>query len=193
MQGRALPYKVNQLSGQLRSALAVTPVPATTTQDHSRQMTDIEKRKLSVQLSELQGEQLNGVLDLVASSLEGPAGEEVELDLDALPAQVLWQLKAYADGILHRVNKPLPGGMAAPSKRPAITDGGAGAVSAGGGQALQGGGAQAGGHTYRRSHDMEDAAENTKASSGRQSSQRGSCIAPGPLTSAALLLRAALH
>lgn len=109
-----MPYKVNQLNAQLKSAVQSVPAPGDA--GAHRQMSEIEKRKLSVQLAELQGDQLPGVLDIVQSDMASidPSGqEEVELDMDALPHSTLWKLKAYVDGLLHRHRVPAAG---APNK-----------------------------------------------------------------------------
>ena len=110
-----MPYKVNQLNSQLRSALqSVRSLPAA---DPSREMSDLEKRKLSIQLSELQGEQLNGVIDVLQAEVGSiNTDDEYELDVDALPSAALWKLKAYVDGLHRDTRGRAP--LSAPNKRP---------------------------------------------------------------------------
>mmetsp|Transcript_26588 Transcript_26588/g.67724 ORF Transcript_26588/g.67724 Transcript_26588/m.67724 type:complete len:585 (-) Transcript_26588:1605-3359(-) len=123
--GRAVPYKLNQLNTQLKAAVQAIPAPADNSTD--RQMSEIEKRKLSVQLGELQGDQLNGVLEIVQqdlANLDPTSEDEIELDIDALPSSTLWKLKQFVDGHLH---KSRGGPLMAPHKRAPTTNGDAGA------------------------------------------------------------------
>lgn len=121
-----MPYKLNQLSSQLKAAVQAIPAPADTSTN--RQMTEIEKRKLSVQLGELQGDQLNGVLEIVQadlSNLDPTSEDEVELDIDALPSSTLWKLKQFVEGHLYKSRGGGP--MIAPHKRAPTTNGDAAA------------------------------------------------------------------
>lgn len=128
-QGRAVPYKLTQLSTQLKSA--VQTIPAPTDGNTERQMSEIEKRKLSTQLGDLQGDQLQGVIDIVQAdmaNLDTSGDGEIELDMDALPHATLWKLRQFVDGTLrgHRSSN-----MVAPHKRaPAPTTNGDAAPSA---------------------------------------------------------------
>uniref|UniRef100_A0A7S3QN04 NET domain-containing protein n=1 Tax=Dunaliella tertiolecta TaxID=3047 RepID=A0A7S3QN04_DUNTE len=99
-KGLALPHRVNQLSSQVRSTVQSAQVGGEP--DPSQQMSDIEKRKLSVELSELQGDQLLEVLDVLQADLSGRAEEEVELDMDTLPNDTLWRLHAYVRSLSRR-------------------------------------------------------------------------------------------
>ncbi|EFJ50191.1 hypothetical protein VOLCADRAFT_104017 [Volvox carteri f. nagariensis] len=68
--------------------------------DPSRTMTTVEKRKLSIALSELQGNQLADVLNIIAENLKDinpDDEEEIELDVDQLDNQTLWRLREYCD------------------------------------------------------------------------------------------------
>ncbi|KAL6752956.1 hypothetical protein V8C86DRAFT_2737296 [Haematococcus lacustris] len=117
---QAVSQKVGQLTSQLKSAMAAVPASA----NSDTHMTEVLKRRISIQLSELQGEQLVGVLDIVSSAVPASAShqEEIELDIDALPVDVLWKLKAYVDSLNSRGR----GHSNVPGKRPLPADSGAG-------------------------------------------------------------------
>ncbi|KAJ9507805.1 hypothetical protein QJQ45_019284 [Haematococcus lacustris] len=117
---QAVSQKVGQLTSQLKSAMAAVPASA----NSDTHMTEVLKRRISIQLSELQGEQLAGVLDIVSSAVPASAShqEEIELDIDALPVDVLWKLKAYVDSLNSRGR----GHSNVPGKRPLPADSGAG-------------------------------------------------------------------
>jgi hypothetical protein len=87
-------------------------------------MSDLDKRRLSIQLVELQGEQLAALLNLLQAELPSPAGGpdgEIELDLDTLPAPTLHKMQAFVNGLA-------TGRSAAP---PAAAHGGVGGAQAG--------------------------------------------------------------
>lgn len=65
----------------------------------------MEKRKLSIALSELQGDQLADVLNIIAESLTNvnpDDDEEIELDVDQLDNNTLWRLREYCDNVANR-------------------------------------------------------------------------------------------
>lgn len=116
LQGNALPVQVNQLNSQLRSMVQSTQVIPST--DSSKPMSEVEKRKLSVHLGELQAEQLAGVIDIIkadVANLNPDDEEEVELDIDTLSNATLYKLRDYVDSIFNRQMQPARG---APDKRP---------------------------------------------------------------------------
>ncbi|GBF95611.1 hypothetical protein Rsub_08593 [Raphidocelis subcapitata] len=86
-----------------------------------RSMSFEERRKLSAHLASLPGEKMERVVDIVEAGAPPPADAapdaELELDLDALPDAVLWQLKEYADAVLAPPT--------APPKKGGATKGGA--------------------------------------------------------------------
>ncbi|GIL79390.1 hypothetical protein Vretimale_16471 [Volvox reticuliferus] len=90
--------------------------------DPSRPMTTVEKRKLSIALSELQGNQLAEVLNIIAESLKDinpDEDDEIELDVDQLDNQTLWRLREYCDNVNNKHSTkttapPKAGGGGAP-------------------------------------------------------------------------------
>ena len=111
--------RVNILNNQL--AKVIQAIPATgQPAGPGRDMTFVEKRKLSMQLARLQGvpDMLKQVLDTVAAdplfASSSSSESEVEVELDQLKADTLWKLHALV------ASKPAPSaGTAAPS-RPAV-------------------------------------------------------------------------
>ncbi|KAG2431938.1 hypothetical protein HYH02_013156 [Chlamydomonas schloesseri] len=101
--------------------------------DPSRTMTSVEKRKLSIALSELQGDQLADVLNIIAENLKDvnpDDDEEIELDVDQLDNTTLWRLREYCDNVANRGAGV--GGHVAPSKAaPARAAGGGGGGATG--------------------------------------------------------------
>ncbi|GLC44045.1 hypothetical protein PLESTM_001548800 [Pleodorina starrii] len=68
-------------------------------------MTTVEKRKLSISLSELQGNQLTDVLNIIADNLKDinpDDEEEIELDVDQLDNATLWRLREYCDTLSNK-------------------------------------------------------------------------------------------
>ena len=102
-EAKSLPDKMKEVDAELqdlanKAAVRAAPPPP----GPCREMTFEEKRKLSLMLSNLPGERLARVLEIVA---EGPSAdtlegdEECELDVDALDAGTLWKLQAYVDSV----------------------------------------------------------------------------------------------
>lgn len=119
---RKLAVSARQLTQRVNS---IQSVPAA---DPSRTMTMVEKRKLSIAMAELQGEQLAEVLQIIAESLHHinpDDDDEIELDIDQLDNATLWKLRAFCDAVRNKQlsQRPPP---------PAGGGGGGGATSAGG-------------------------------------------------------------
>ncbi|KAI8463857.1 MAG: hypothetical protein J3K34DRAFT_388846 [Monoraphidium minutum] len=106
--------------------------------DAGRGMNFEEKRKLSAHLASLPGEKMQRVVDIVEAGMPPPAEGvdpegELEIDIDALPDAVLWQLKEYVATVLAPpAGPPKKGGATkggaskAPDKRPPKKAGGSG-------------------------------------------------------------------
>ncbi len=96
-QGSVVPYRAAQLNSQLKTAINL--VPQGTVQP-SDTMSDLEKRKLSIQLADLQGEQLAELLQVLQDDLP-PSGseEEIELDLDQLPNATLQKMQSFVNRV----------------------------------------------------------------------------------------------
>lgn len=65
----------------------------------------VEKRKLSIALSELQGDHLGEVLNIIAENLKhlNPEDEEeIELDVDQLDNATLWRLREFCDSVVQK-------------------------------------------------------------------------------------------
>ncbi len=111
-------------------------------------MSDLDRRRLSIQLADLQGEHMNGLLMLIQDDLPPPQpgapDDEVELDLDALPVSTLLKMQAFVNSVAAgRSNAAVL--MAPPSK--AAPPPASAAAAAGGGQQQHLGGGQGQGHT----------------------------------------------
>ena len=111
--------RVNILNTQLAKVLQAIPSTGQPA-GPGRDMTFVEKRKLSMQLARLQGvpDMLKQVLDIVATdplfASSSSSEAEIEVELDQLKADTLWKLHALA------AHKPAPSAGAAPS-RPSST------------------------------------------------------------------------
>ncbi|PNH04654.1 Transcription factor GTE3, chloroplastic [Tetrabaena socialis] len=97
--------------------------------DPTRPMTAVEKRKLSIALSDLQGDQLSEVVNIIAHSLQDVSPEEdgeIELDVDQLDNPTLWRLRDFCDGISsrHTVKALPPAKGGAGQRGGAAADGG---------------------------------------------------------------------
>ncbi|KXZ50198.1 hypothetical protein GPECTOR_17g835 [Gonium pectorale] len=95
--------------------------------DPSRPMTTVEKRKLSIALSELQGDQLAEVLNIIAENLKDvnpDDEEEIELDVDQLENATLWRLREFCDAVISgRPLKPAAKVATGAASRPAHDNG----------------------------------------------------------------------
>ena len=102
----------NQLA-KLLQAIPATGQPA----GPGREMTFLEKRKLSSQLSRLQGvpDMLKSVLNIISSDplVVSAAGGEVEVEIDQLRADTLWKLHAL---VAAKPAASMPASAAVPSK-----------------------------------------------------------------------------
>lgn len=118
----------------------------------------MEKRKLSIALSELQGDQLADVLNIIAESLTNVNSddeEEIELDVDQLDNNTLWRLREYCDNVANRTA----------FKAGAISKGGVVAAAAAG--TGVGGGAGGGGATGAVSGAARAAQDNGKVAGSK--------------------------
>lgn len=65
---------------------------------YKREMTYAEKQKLSVNLGKLPGDKLDKVLQIITEhnpTFGSQQGEEIELDIDSLNVETLWELDRY--------------------------------------------------------------------------------------------------
>lgn len=109
LEVKPLPDKIKEVDEELqdladKAATRTSSLPP----GPGREMTFEEKRKLSHSLSQMGGEHMARVLEIVA---EGPsfsdleaAGEEFEMDVDTLDSDTLWKLQAYADVVTNELN-----------------------------------------------------------------------------------------
>lgn len=75
---------------------------------NKREMTYAEKQKLSVNLGKLPPERLDRVLQIISQhnpNFGNQQGEEIELDIDSLDVETLWELDRYVVNCLKSKSK----------------------------------------------------------------------------------------
>ncbi|GAX80831.1 hypothetical protein CEUSTIGMA_g8266.t1 [Chlamydomonas eustigma] len=95
-----LHERVGVLSMQLNRMVQALP-PSNKPEGPGRDMTFVEKRKLSIQLGRLSSDQLRTVLEIVSEDpkVKAASSDEMEVELDELRSETLWKLSEV-------INKP---------------------------------------------------------------------------------------
>lgn len=113
-ENKSLPEKVAEVDQELQdlSTKSASRV-ATSAPGPGRDMTFEEKRKLSHDLTELPGERLGRVLEIIkestaAESFEGEDNELMELDIDNLDSDTLWKLFSYVETVQTEMRNKAP-------------------------------------------------------------------------------------
>jgi hypothetical protein len=114
-EAKSLPDKVAEVDLELQELAAKAAAREAPPQPGpGREMTFEEKRKLSHDLSEIPGERLARVLEIISESpaaLAEPEGDEnegVELDMESLDTDTLWKVYAYVETVLAEIRNKAP-------------------------------------------------------------------------------------
>lgn len=123
-ENKSLPEKVAEVDQELQDLSKKAASRSTVAAPGpGRDMTFEEKRKLSHDLSELPGERLGRVLEIIKESpsigsVEGGDDDLMELDVDSLDNETLWKLYSYVEIVqteLRKKGPPPSGANGAPS------------------------------------------------------------------------------
>jgi len=109
-EAKSLPDKIKEVDVELqdladKAAARTAPLPP----GPDREMTFEERRKLSHSLSQLDGERLARILELIldspsAATIENDDETEAEIDLDSIDKETLWKIQAYVDSVNAELN-----------------------------------------------------------------------------------------